>query len=156
AFAMREDVVEADPAFTLGRAPAAEAQEAAKPAVGRPVGWEAEQAQAVGLGRAARRLRPPGHGVKVRADLTKRSQTPRKTAILAHQVEAGADEEADSGLPGGEMAAHHAGEAVAVGDRDRRMAERGGRRRQLVGMRSAAQKAEVAGCLQLDVGALRL
>ncbi len=46
---------------------------------------------------------------------------------------------------------HDAGDAVAVGDRDRGVAERRRGHHQLVGMRGAAQEREIAGDLQLGI-----
>ena len=54
--------------------------------------------------------------------------------------EAAADGVAGAGGLGGEMAAHDAGERVAVGDRKAGEAEHGGRRGELFGMRGAAQE----------------
>ena len=50
------------------------------------------------------------------------------------------------------MSAHHAGQAVAVGDREGREAERRRGDRQLLRMRGAAQEGEIGGRLQLGVG----
>ncbi len=67
------------------------------------------------------------------------------------QIETAADDEADPDLFGRMMRAHDAGKAVAVGDRDRPMTERGRGQHQLVRMRGAAQKREIGGDLQLRV-----
>ena len=64
------------------------------------------------------------------------------------QVEAAADDEPDPDLFRRMMRAHDAGQAVAVGDRDRLMAERGRGQHQLVRMRGAAQEREIGGDLQ--------
>ena len=47
--------------------------------------------------------------------------------------------------------AHHAGERTFVGDGERRVAERLGLRDQFLGVRGAAQEAEVAEAVQLRV-----
>jgi hypothetical protein len=72
--------------------------------------------------------------------------------VLRHEVEAGADHEADADLLGGDVRPHHAGERIAIGQRERGEAELGGAQHQLFGMRAAAQEREVAGDLQLGVG----
>ena len=56
------------------------------------------------------------------------------------QVEPRADDEADAGIIGRLVRADEAGDAVAVSDRDRREAERGGSPDQLPRMRAAAQE----------------
>jgi len=61
------------------------------------------------------------------------------------QIEAAPDDEADPDLFCRMMRAHNAGKAVAVGDRDRLMTERGRGQHQLVGMRGAMQAARDAG-----------
>ena len=72
------------------------------------------------------------------------------------QIEAAADDEPDPDLFCRMMRAHDAGKAVAVGDRDRPMAERGRGQHQLVRMRGTAQKREIAGDLQLRVARVSL
>ena len=69
----------------------------------------------------------------------------------SREIEPAADDEADAGRLRRLMRAHDAGEAVAVGDRDRLVAERRRGRHQLVRMRGAAQEREIAGDLQLGV-----
>jgi hypothetical protein len=69
-----------------------------------------------------------------------------------HEVEAGADHEADADLPGGDVRAHDPGKGVAVGQRDCGETELGGAQDQLLGVRAPAQEREVAGDLQLGVG----
>src|SRR5215472_19252600 len=69
------------------------------------------------------------------------------------QIEAAADDEAEPDLFCGVMGTYDAGEAVAVGDRDRLVTERGGGHHQLVRMRGTAQKREIGGDLQLRVKA---
>jgi hypothetical protein len=68
-----------------------------------------------------------------------------------HQVEAGADHEADADLLGGDVRPHHAGERIAIGQRERGQAELGGAQDQLLRVRAPAQEREVAGDLQLGV-----
>jgi len=67
------------------------------------------------------------------------------------QIEAHADDEADANVLGRLMRADKAGDAVAVGDRDRREAKRRGPLDQFARMRAAAQEREIAGRLQLGV-----
>jgi hypothetical protein len=69
------------------------------------------------------------------------------------QIEPHTDDEADAGLLRRLMRAHEPGDAVAVGDRDRRETERRGLLHQLVRMRAAAQKGEIAGHLKLGIAA---
>ena len=99
----------------LGRPPLAQGEKAREPAVGGPVGGEAQQPGAV------------------------------------REVEPGADEQADAGRLGRLVRPDHAGQAVAVGDRGRAVAERSSGGNQLLRMRGAAEEAEVAGDLKLDV-----
>jgi hypothetical protein len=68
------------------------------------------------------------------------------------EVEAAADHEPHAHLACRVVRAHDAGERVAVGDRDRREAERLRRRDHLRRRRRAAQEAEIGGRLQLGVG----
>jgi len=67
------------------------------------------------------------------------------------EVEPHADHQADADCLRRVMGAHDAGDAVAVGDRDRLVAERRRGHHQLVRMRCAAQKREIGGDLQLRV-----
>ena len=109
------EVVARQVAFALGGAPLAERQQPREPAIGRPVGREAQHARTI------------------------------------VEIEPRADDEADARRLGRHMGAHHAGQRVAVGDGERLEAERGGGDRQLVGVRRAAQEAEVRGDLELGV-----
>jgi hypothetical protein len=68
-----------------------------------------------------------------------------------HEVEARADHEANTDLPGGDVRPHDSGKRVAIGQRKRGQAELGGAQHQLLRVRSAAQEREVAGDLQLGV-----
>ena len=67
------------------------------------------------------------------------------------EIEAAADDKPDADHFRRMMRAHDAGKAVAVGDRDRLMAERRGGQHQLVGMRRAAQEREITGDLQFRI-----
>src|SRR4029077_3785201 len=67
------------------------------------------------------------------------------------QIETAADDKAEPDLFCRMMRAHDAGEAVAVGDRDRCMTESSRGQHQLVRMRRTAQKREVGGDLQFRV-----
>jgi hypothetical protein len=69
------------------------------------------------------------------------------------QVEARADHEADAHLLGGDVRPHHAGQRVAIGQRERGETELGGAQDHLLGVRAAAQERKIAGDLQLGVGA---
>ena len=69
-----------------------------------------------------------------------------------HEIEARADHEANADLLGGDVRPHDAGKRVAIGQRERGQAELGGAQDQLLGVRSPAQKREIAGDLQLGVG----
>ena len=68
------------------------------------------------------------------------------------EVEPCADDQLHVDLPRGRVGAHHAGERVAVGHRDRVQAERGSRPHQLPGMRGAAEEGEVGRHLELGIG----
>jgi hypothetical protein len=68
-----------------------------------------------------------------------------------HEIEARADHEANADLLGGKVRPHDAGKRVAIGQGDRGQAELGGTQDQLLGVRSPAQKREIAGDLQLGV-----
>ena len=72
-------------------------------------------------------------------------------SVPRHKIEARADHEADADLLGGDVRPHDAGERVAIGQCDRGQAELGGAQDQLLGVRSPAQKREIAGDLQLGV-----
>ncbi len=76
-------------------------------------------------------------------------------AAPAAEVEPGADDEAHLRHLRRHMGAHHAGQAVAVGQRKAREAEGRGGDGQLLRMRGAAQEGEIAGRLQLGIGGLR-
>jgi hypothetical protein len=67
------------------------------------------------------------------------------------QIEAHADDEADANVLGRLMRADKAGDAVAVGNGDRLETKQSRLPDQLVGMRPAVQKREIAGRLQLGV-----
>ncbi len=67
------------------------------------------------------------------------------------EIEAAAHNQAHAGLFGGLMGADDAGEAVAVGDRQRRDAELSGLGEQFLAGTRPAQKTEMRGALQLHV-----
>ena len=69
--------------------------------------------------------------------------------VLGHQ--AGADKQPQADLLGRDMGAHHAGQAVAVGDPEGRKAEGGRGGHQLIGMRGGTQKTEVGRGLELGI-----
>ncbi len=71
----------------------------------------------------------------------------REEAHAVAQIEPHADDQANTGLFRRLVRTDDAGDAVAVGDGDRRETERGGLFDQLVRMRAAAQKREIAGDL---------
>ncbi len=71
-------------------------------------------------------------------------------AIL--KIEPHADDKPDARFTGRGMGADHARQSVAVGHRDRLMPQRRRLGRQLIRMRAAAQKTEIAGDLKLSVG----
>ncbi len=75
-----------------------------------------------------------------------------KQAATLGQIEPRADHELDARALGGNMGAHDAGQRVAVGDRDRREPKRRRAFDQLLGMRRAAEEAEIGGDLELGVG----
>ena len=77
-------------------------------------------------------------------------------ARIIGKIKAAADNKTDPDLLCRVMGAHNAGKAVAIGDRNRLMAERGRSQHQLVRMRGAAQEREVARDLQLRVAQRRL
>ena len=52
------------------------------------------------------------------------------------------------------MGAHHAGQRVGVGDGDRLVTKRLGRRHQLFGMGAAAQEGEIRGDVELGVAGM--
>ena len=68
-------------------------------------------------------------------------------AQVAGQAEPGADHQPDASFLGGDVGAHDAGQRIAIGDGDGRMAEGGGRHDQFLRVRSTAQETEVAGHL---------
>ncbi len=67
------------------------------------------------------------------------------------QIEAAADDQPDAGRLGGLVGADDAGEAVAIGDRQRLDAACGGLDEQLLAGTRAAQEGEVRGALQLGI-----
>ena len=75
-----------------------------------------------------------------------------KRAGAIFEIKPGADQQANVGLLGCRMGAHHAGQGIAVAHRQSLDAERRRRRHQLMGMRGAFQKAEIADGLQLGIG----
>ncbi len=106
--------------------------------------------QQIGAGQMARTLRraPFAQGQQLRQAAIGGAagrQADQRGAV--GEVEAGADEKPDAGGLRPQMPAHHAGQGVAVGNRDRRVAERGRLRGQFLGVGGAAQKAEIAGDL---------
>ncbi len=72
-----------------------------------------------------------------------------KQARAVAKIEPAADDETQPDLLRRLVRAHDAGEAVAVGDRDRAVAEGGGGHHQLGRMRRPAQKREIGGDLQI-------
>ena len=68
------------------------------------------------------------------------------------EIEPRADHQPDARRLCFAMGAHHPGQRIAVGDRDRVMAERRRRPRHLLGMRGAMQEGEIGGDLKLGVG----
>ncbi len=105
-------------------------REPARALLGAPLAQRQQAAEpAVGgaIGRVAQQLRP----------------------VLGHQPRA--DQQPEPRLLGGDVGAHHAGQRVAVGDAERRQAQRLGGQHQLVRVRGGAQEGEVAGDLQLGV-----
>ena len=68
------------------------------------------------------------------------------------EIELGADHETEAGLLGGDMRAYDAGKRVAVRDGDGGEPEGLGGGNQLVGMRGAGEKREIARHLQLGIG----
>ena len=77
---------------------------------------------------------------------------PAQQGSAVDQIEAAADQEAQTTGLGLLMRADDAGQAVAVGERQARETQRLRLHDQLLGMRGAAQEAEVGGGLQLGVG----
>ena len=73
-------------------------------------------------------------------------------AAPAAEIEAAADDEAHARHLRRHMGAHHAGEAVAVGQRKAGEPEGRGGDGQFLRMRGPAQEAEIAGRLQLGIG----
>ena len=69
-----------------------------------------------------------------------------------HQVEPAAGDEPDAGDIGGAQGMDQPADRVAVGDAERGIAEQGRGREQLLRAGDAAQEAEMAGDLELDVG----
>ena len=112
---MTRDILQRQMTFALGRACLAQAQQAAKPAIGRPVGRITEQRRAV------------------------------------RQVEPAADDKFEPVFLGRRVCAHHAGQAVAVGDRDGGQTQFLGAHHQFFWVRRAAQEGEVAGHLKFGV-----
>jgi hypothetical protein len=68
------------------------------------------------------------------------------------QAQLGADDERQAVLPGRPVRAHHAAQAAFVGDGERRVAERGGARHQLLGMGGAAHVGMIGNTGQFRVG----
>jgi hypothetical protein len=77
---------------------------------------------------------------------------PHQQRIAVHQVQPAARDQPHMGRLARQQRPHHAGNAVAVGDPQRIIAQVRRRREQLLTGRGAAQEGEVAGRLQLDVG----
>ena len=71
------------------------------------------------------------------------------------EVEPAAGKEPEAGFAAALEGAHHAGDGVAVGDADGRVAEVGGGLHQFLDMARAPKEGVVGGYLQLDVGPLR-
>ena len=76
-------------------------------------------------------------------------QQPERARVLDRDL--GADERPHAGAPRGREEARRAVDAVAVGERERVVAERGGALDQVLRQRGAAQEAEGAAAAQLDV-----
>ena len=69
----------------------------------------------------------------------------------ALQPEPGANQQLEFVFLGRDMRTHHAGERTFIGNRQRRVTKCGGPRDQLLRMRCAAQKAEIAHAMQLGI-----
>ncbi len=67
------------------------------------------------------------------------------------QIQPGADQKAQLGRLGCDMPAHHPGQRVAVGERDRAQAQLGRAQHQLLRMGAALQERKVRGDLQLGI-----
>ena len=127
---------------------------------GKIFGWQRDEDQALGKG---------GNVIEIKRALTflgaalAERQQPAKPAVSGaiarinqqarrvQQIEPGADDEFDADFLGGQMAAHDAGERVAVGDGDGVELKRLGRRHQFLGMGAAAQEGEIGGDVELGV-----
>ena len=126
----------------------------------RPVGWQQHENLTLAEG-----LQIPGRqpALSLGAAALAQAQQPAEAAVsravggetqqcgTVLEVETGPHHQPDPQPAGGVMGPHHPGQTVAIGDGDGRQAKDGGRRHQYVGMGGAAQKAEIAGDLQLGV-----
>ena len=101
------------------------------------------------LGRAAPRASDqPGERAVARAVGGERHELERIDA-----AELRADDERQLALLGRDVRAHHARERALIGERQRSIVEVLGLRDELLGVRGAAQKREIAQCMQLGVHA---
>ena len=69
----------------------------------------------------------------------------------ALKTKLGADQQFQLVFSGGDMRTYYTGEGALIGDRQRRVTKRCRARDQLLRMRSAAQKAEIADAMQLGI-----
>ena len=112
----------------------------------------ADQAGEAGIGGAVARISQQAEPVRRSGPLVGAKGLCLVGRHILHQIEARADHVTDARLLRRQMAPYHAGQAVAVGERDGLQAQCRRRDRQFVGMRSALQKAEIAGDVQFGIG----
>ena len=111
------------------------------------------------LGRAAPRHRDPLRQVAVAAACLRQQHQPRARRRVGPALDGrvgelhlGADDQVQPQALGLGVRAHHAGQRTLVGERQRTVTQRLRARDQFLGVRGAAEEAEVAAAVQLGVG----